>query len=65
MEHQITIPQIVDSETIMNILSISKATLCRYKKKGIIPYLRIGDTHRFQVDKVIRAIEVQQENRKK
>jgi len=65
MELQALIPQIVDSESIKKILNISDTTLWRYKRQGVIPYIKLGTVHRYQVDKVIQALEVQRQNRKK
>lgn len=50
-------PKIVDAKEIQEILGISEATLIRAKKRGDIPYLVINGTHRYNVEKVIQALE--------
>jgi len=58
MDNLQSTPRIVDAKELQGILGISEASLIRYKKKGIIPYLKIGGTIRYNLDKVIRSLEV-------
>lgn len=46
------------SAEIMQVLNISEATLVRLKKRKEIPYIKVGILHRYDLDKVIRAMEV-------
>jgi DNA-binding transcriptional MerR regulator len=47
----------IDTQELLKILSISPATLNRYKKRGLIPYIKLGNIHRYDLEKVIRALE--------
>jgi len=47
----------IDTQQLLKVLAISPATLNRYKKRGIIPYIKLGNVHRYDLDKVIRALE--------
>ena len=49
--------QFIDTQELLNVLSISPATLNRYKKRGLIPYIKLGSVHRYDLEKVIRALE--------
>ncbi len=53
-----TTPRIVDAKELQEILGISEASLIRYKKKGIIPFLKIGGSYRYNVDRVLKSLEV-------
>lgn len=53
-----TVRQIVDSKGIMQILACSESHLIKLKKRGKIPYLKLGNTHRYDVEKVIKALEI-------
>lgn len=59
MEKLQSTPRIVDAKELQNILGISEASLVRYKKKGIIPFLRIGGSIRYNLDNVLRSLEVE------
>ena len=50
-------PQIVDAKGIRQILGICETTLVRAKKRGEIPYMVINGTHRYNVARVIQALE--------
>ncbi len=52
-----SLPRITDSKGISELLGISEATLIRAKKRGEIPYMIINGTHRYNVDKVVEALE--------
>ena len=47
----------IDTQQLLEVLAISPATLNRYKKRGLIPYIKLGNVHRYDLDKVIRALE--------
>lgn len=49
--------QFIDTQELLEILGISPATLSRYKKRGIIPYIKLGAIHRYDLEKVVRALE--------
>lgn len=49
---------LVDSGTLMQYLQISEATLVRLKKRRIIPYVKVGGSHRYDLEKIIRILEV-------
>lgn len=49
---------LVDSQTLMKCLQISEATLVRLKKRKIIPFVKIGGLHRYDLDKIINNLEV-------
>ncbi|MEH6304684.1 helix-turn-helix domain-containing protein [Olivibacter sp. CPCC 100613] len=48
----------LDTKELLEILNIGETTLVRYKKKGLIPYLKMGGIHRYDLDKVVSALEV-------
>lgn len=50
--------KIVDTKEILKVLGISETTLIRLKNKGKIPYIKIGGTHRYDVDRVIEELSV-------
>lgn len=54
---QIT-PRIVDAKELQEILGISEASLIRYTRKGIIPFIKIGGSYRYNVDQVLKSLEV-------
>lgn len=41
----------------MSKLQISEPTIIRYRKKGTIPYLRIGNVIRYDYEKVLKSLE--------
>ncbi|MCT1529960.1 helix-turn-helix domain-containing protein [Sphingobacterium daejeonense] len=47
----------IDTQQLLEVLAISPATLNRYKKRGMIPYIKLGNVHRYDLEKVIRALE--------
>ncbi|MBD1434848.1 helix-turn-helix domain-containing protein [Sphingobacterium sp. DN00404] len=50
--------RIVDTKGIMEILDCSQTTLGKLKKRGKIPFMKLGATHRYDVEKVLAALEV-------
>jgi len=58
-----TLPRFTDSKGIQELFDISEPTLIRAKKRGEIPYVVINGTHRYDVDKVIQALEEKQQKR--
>lgn len=58
-----TYPKITDSKGIQELLGISEATLIRAKKRGEIPFMTVCGSHRYCVDKVIKALEERSNNR--
>lgn len=53
-----TIKPLLSSAELMEVLKISEATLVRMKKRKEIPYIKVGGKHRYDLDKVIRVMEV-------
>jgi hypothetical protein len=51
-------PDIRTGEQVCEGLSISLQTLMLWRKKGKIPYLKIGSSIRYDYNKVIAALEV-------
>lgn len=47
----------IDTQQLLEVLAISPATLNRYKKRGLIPYIKLGNVHCYDLEKVIRALE--------
>lgn len=58
-----SIKPLLSSAEIMQVLKISEATLVRMKKRKEIPYIKVGGKHRYDIDKVIRAMEVPSKNK--
>ncbi len=50
-------PEIIDTDTLCNRLNITKPTAIRYRKKGAIPFLRIGSSIRYDWNAVVKALE--------
>lgn len=63
MNAEQALPTITDSKGIQDLLGISETTLIRAKKRGEIPYMVINGTHRFNVARVIQALEEKSVNR--
>lgn len=53
-----TIKPLLDSSELMRVLKISEATLVRMKKRKEIPWVKVGASHRYDLDKVLRAMEI-------
>ncbi|MBD1430957.1 MerR family transcriptional regulator [Sphingobacterium litopenaei] len=47
----------IDTHELLEVLAISPATLNRYKKRGLIPFIKLGNVHRYDLEKVIKALE--------
>ena len=47
----------IDTQQLLKVLAISPATLNRYKKRGLIPFIKLGNVHRYDLEKVIKALE--------
>jgi excisionase family DNA binding protein len=47
----------ITTKELCKFLGVTQPTIARYKKKQIIPYLTIGSAIRFDLDKVIAALE--------
>lgn len=50
-------PRIVDGETLEEKFGITRQTLGRWRKGGRIPYIQVGQVIRYDLDKVIEALE--------
>jgi hypothetical protein len=50
-------PEIMTGEQLCEKLDITIQTLIRYKKLGKIPYFQIGSSVRYDLNKVLNAIE--------
>jgi|GEM_PF-772985 len=51
-------PDIRTGDQVCESLSISSQTLAIWRKKGKIPYIKIGSAIRYDFNKVISALEV-------
>jgi excisionase family DNA binding protein len=49
---------LINSRELSQKLGISAPTLFRWRKKGKIPYLRLGESIKYNLADVIKAIEV-------
>jgi len=49
---------IINGKELMARLMISEPTLIRWRKKGKIPYYAIGSAIRYDLQKVLNALEV-------
>ncbi len=49
---------LINSRELSQKLGISAPTLFRWRKKGKIPYLRVGESIKYNLVDVIKAIEV-------
>lgn len=58
-----TIRPLLDSAELMQVLKISEATLVRMKKRKEIPWIKVGASHRYDLEKVLRAMEVPARNK--
>ena len=50
--------QIITGEDLCKKLDVTIQTLIRWRQKGKIPYLQIGSSIRYDLNKVIEALEV-------
>lgn len=57
-ENQSYIPAIITGEELCKKLDVTIQTLIRWRQKGKIPYLQIGSSIRYDLNKVIEALEV-------
>ena len=48
----------LNGKELCDYLGISEPTLIRYRNKGKIPYLIIGDQYRYNISAVTKALEV-------
>ena len=55
---QPSIPIIITGEELANKLSVTIQTIIRWKAKGKIPYFSIGSSIRYDLNKVLNALEV-------
>ena len=51
-------PEIITGEDLCKKLDITIQTLIRWRQKGKIPYLQIGSSIRYDLNKVLDAIEI-------
>ena len=49
---------LINSRELLEKLGISPPTLFRWREKGKIPYLRVGESIKYNLADVIKAIEV-------
>jgi Helix-turn-helix domain len=47
----------IATKELCKFLNVTEPTLTRYRKRGIIPYLNIGSAIRYDLNKVINALE--------
>ena len=53
----VPVPQIVDGEAIEQKFSITRQTLARWRKQKRIPFIQQGGVIRYDLNKVIEALE--------
>ena len=51
-------PEIITGDKLCQRLDITIQTLIRWRQKGKIPFMQIGSAIRYDLNKVIEAIEV-------
>lgn len=51
-------PCIINGDELCKKLGITMQTLIRWKHKGKVPYLQIGASIRYDLNKVLQALEV-------
>ena len=56
--NQLLKPDIITGEELCKKLDVTIQTLIRWRQKGKIPYLQIGSSIRYDLNKVLDAIEV-------
>lgn len=52
MEHKL-----ITTKQLMTKLQLSEPSIIRYRKKGTIPYFRIGNVIRYDYEKVLKSLE--------
>lgn len=52
-----TIPEYCTGEELCAYIGISKPTLIRYRKKGKIPFIEMGNCIRYDKEKVAKALD--------
>ena len=55
---QLPKPDIITGEQLCKKLDVTIQTLIRWRHKGKIPYMQIGSAIRYDLNKVLEAIEV-------
>ena len=55
--------EIIDGVELRKRLGITETTLIRYKKKGQIPYLKVGSSLRYNWFAVVQALEMKKSKR--
>lgn len=50
-------PEVIDTKELLLRLSLSEPTIIRYRQKGVIPFLQIGNAIRYDYQKVLEALE--------
>lgn len=48
---------ILDTEQLMEKLGVTRPTLSKWRKENRIPYIQIGSVVRYDLDKVLEALE--------
>ena len=47
----------VDTKELCAFLGVTEPTIVRYRKKGVIPFMAIGSAYRYEIPKVVAALE--------
>lgn len=50
-------PKIVDDKFLSNEFEVTRQTLARWRKQGRIPFIQVGSIIRYDLNKVIEALE--------
>lgn len=48
---------ILDTDELMQKLGITRPTLSKWRKEGRIPFIQVGSVVRYDLDKVLEALE--------
>jgi excisionase family DNA binding protein len=57
VEQPAAVPEIINTEELCKRLDLSEPTLISWRKKKVIPFMRVGSSIRYNWPKVIEALE--------
>lgn len=57
-------PHLVDGKTLKTELNVTIQTIIRWRNKGKIPFLKIGSSVRYDLNAVIKTLEVGDKNKR-
>jgi excisionase family DNA binding protein len=59
--HSLETPALLNEPEAARLLKVSQRNLIRLRNRGAVPYYRIGKSVRYSREKLLAAIEVEQE----